>query len=99
MTSTYQTQWCNATNLYFRTDIDAARGVRVRCDQDLDDEPAGPVVTVGRCREGWEVSIRLHTGERVRLVAGDGPPVLTLTGDVTTFREMFDDDGDPWEGV
>jgi hypothetical protein len=96
MIETFTTRWHESTNVLFHTCIDSDLGVRVRCEQELDEADPGPVVTVGRGLKGWEVSIRLHSGERVKLTV-DETPLLTISGNVPTFGELFDDEADPWD--
>lgn len=97
MTEVFNTRFRESTNLWFRTSIDPMRGVQVECTQDLRDTLPGPTVTIGRGANGWEVSVRFHNGDRVRIVDNDGRPLVSLCGDVPTFRDLFDDEADVWE--
>jgi hypothetical protein len=91
-------RWKESTNILFHTCTDTALGVRVECEQELDEVPPGPVVTVGHGLKGWEVCIRLNTGQRVKLIVdADDEPVLTIAGNVPTFGELFDDEADLWD--
>jgi len=97
MIETTTMRWKEATNILFHVCTDTDLGVRVECAQELDDVPPGPVVTVGHGLKGWEVSIRLNTGQRVKLtVDTDDQPLLTIAGDLPTFGELFDDEADVW---
>jgi hypothetical protein len=98
MIETTITRWKESTNILFHTCIDSDLGVRVECERELEESPPGPVVTVGHGLKGWEVSIRLNTGQRVKLtVDADDQPILSIAGNLPTFGELFDDEADRWD--
>ena len=93
-----------ATNLHLTTIIDPRRGIRVECDQHLEGYGDGPIVTILRGSNAWEVHIRPTADSdagRIKVTVSapthDREAIVSLAGVQAHFHDLFDDEADCWD--
>src|SRR5689334_12913297 len=95
-----------ATNMSMEVELHRRKGVRITCDQELEEHGDGPQITVMPYGDNWEIVIRPCTNAdagRVRILVSKckgkrDVPIVSVHGVRVHFNDLFDTEDDRWEG-